>query len=450
MALSVVAIVGRPNVGKSSLLNALARQRISIVEETAGVTRDRISTIIEKDDQFFELVDTGGIGIVDHDNLTYHVEDQINLALDQADLVVFVVDIREGITVLDRQVADMLRKKKLKVLLVANKADSYEWNNMAGEFCKLGFDEPICVSAEHGRNCEELVEYILYNLKGLDTTRPEDTEMKVAVVGKRNAGKSTFINSLAGEERVIVSEVAGTTRDAVDVRIERDGKTMLVIDTAGVRKKSKITDGSNSIEYYSYIRATQSIQRADVVMLFIDATLPISQVDKKLASFIATNYKPCIIVINKWDLVKENSLTDDYADYIDKIMPGLAYAPISFVTAKDGKNVHSLMDLSRQLYKQAKTKIPTAKINKAIRSITEGRVPSARRKVGGLPKFYYGTQVATSPPTILMFVNKVEFIDENYRRFLVNRLRDILPFSEIPIRILVRSRGDSESEPKEV
>lgn len=430
-------------MGKSSLLNALAGRPISIVDPTAGVTRDRVSTIVELEDRYFELIDTGGYGIEDQDDLTEHVEGQIARAIDQAQIILFVVDIREGIAALDRQVAELLRRPELRVLLVANKADSQSLENQRGEFFALGYGEPICVSALHGRNRTELVERVLKELSGLDTARPQEEMMKLAVVGKRNVGKSSFINSLAGEERVIVSEVPGTTRDAIDVRIEKDGHTILAIDTAGVRKKARMAE--ENIEFYSYTRATRSIRRADVVLMFLDATSEISQVDKKLASYISEEYKPCIIVVNKWDLAKDRATTEQYHEYIDKLLPGLSYAPISFITATEGKNIQSLLDLARQLHKQSTTRVSTGQLNRAVKTITEERVPSARRKVG-LPRVYYSTQVATTPPTIVLFVNKPDLIDENYQRFFVNRLRDLLPFSEVPIRLLLRPHRKEKEE----
>ena len=443
MALPIVAIVGRPNVGKSSLFNALAGRRISIVEPTAGVTRDRISAVVELDEFYFELVDTGGYGIEDHDNLTEHVESQINVAIRQADLVLFMVDIREGITPLDRKVAELLRKQKLTVLRVANKAESRSLDPGAGEFYALGFDTPICVSAQHGRNRQEVLETIIELLADYQSDRPVDTTMKLAVVGKRNVGKSTFINSLAGEDRMIVSEVPGTTRDAVDVCFEKDGHRFLAIDTAGVRKKTKMAQ--NSIEFYSHTRALASIRRADVVLLFLDSTQEISQVDKHLARDISNEYKPCIIVINKWDLAKDRADTQAYHEYIDKLLTGLSYAPICFITASEGKNVQALVDLARHLHKQAGTLVTTAKLNKTLQAITAKRAPAARQKTG-LPKIYYGTQVAVYPPTLLLFVNNPDAIDENYRRYLINRLRDVLPYPEVPIRLLIRHHRDSQPE----
>jgi len=437
MALPVVAIVGRPNVGKSSLFNALARKMISIVEPTAGVTRDRISTIIDFDDCYFELVDTGGFGIEDHDNLTEHVEAQIAQALEQAQLVLFLVDIQAGITPLDQKMTQLLRAHTLPTVIVANKADSPKQDTQAAEFFALGFDEPYCVSALHGRNLQDLRAAIIEKLPADNAERPADNAMKIAVIGKRNVGKSTFTNSLTGEYRVIVSEVPGTTRDAVDVRFEKDGRSFIAIDTAGIRKKGKMV--ASSIDFYSYTRALRSIRRADVVLLLLDAIAEISQVDKKVARTVVDHYKPCIIVVNKWDLAKDRATTEQYAEYINLLLTGLSYAPISFITATEGKNVQSLLDLAGALYKQAHAAVTTGQLNKALTAITAERTPSARRKVG-LPKIYYGTQVAQSPPTLMLFVNNPSFLDENYQRFLINRLRDLLPFPEVPIRLLLRPR----------
>ena len=440
MELPIVSIVGRPNVGKSSLLNILAKERISIVEDTPGVTRDRVSAVIEMDGKYFELVDTGGYGIEDHDNLTEHVESQIMSALVQSDVVLFVVDIRSGVLPLDVKVAQLLRKEKLDVILVANKSDSPDLDSNSGEFYKLGFGEPLCISALHARRRQELVEEILDKLKEHNTAKPQDEVMKIAVVGKRNVGKSTFINSLAGEERVIVSDVAGTTRDAVDIRFEKDNRTFVVIDTAGVRKKNKMND-ANGIEFYSYTRAISSIKKADVSLFFVDAAEPISQVDKKLARFIIDNHKPVIIVVNKWDLAKDRAATEEYSEYFDKVLPGLNYAPICFITAKEKKNINSLIDLASNIFKQTRTRVTTGKINKHLKEITAERSPSVRKKIG-FPKIYYGTQVAVNPPTLLLFVNNPDRIDENYQRFLINRLRDVMPWGEVPIRLLLRARNE--------
>ncbi len=456
MALPVVAIVGRPNVGKSSLFNALAGQLISVVEPTAGVTRDRVSTIIGKDDKYFELVDTGGYGIVDADNLGKQIEGQILAAIDSAALVLFMVDIRDGLVPLDETIARLLRTKgrrtkddgrgmmderrsvphpssivPLNVIGVANKADTARLFSAAAEFTKLGFGEFLCVSAKNNINKSVLLEQIFEKIAAFETDKPAQPIMKIAIVGKQNVGKSTLVNAIVGQQRVIVSETPGTTRDAVDVRFEKDGKTIVVIDTAGVRKKGSIKE---SIEFYSYSRAMRSIGRADVVLLMLDATAPLSQVDKKLAKSITDHHKSCIIIVNKWDLAKDFAATEDYKDYLTKMLPGLKYTPIAFTTAIQAKNIQSVLDLTVEIFKQAMTWIPTGKLNKAFEILKEEQISSSS---GKKPKIYYATQIAVNPATILMFVNRPDLFDANYQRFIVNRLRLMLPLDEVPIRLLV-------------
>jgi GTP-binding protein len=443
MSLPVVAIIGRPNVGKSSLLNALAGQMISIVEPTAGVTRDRVSTIIGRDRQYFELVDTGGYGIVDSDRLSEHIEQQIHQAIESANLVLFMVDIRDGVVPLDEKIARLLRKHNLDIIGVANKADTAKMFPAAGEFSRLGFGEFLCISAKNNLNKAVLLDMIFDKIAHLESDRPTEPAMKIAIVGKRNAGKSTLVNAMVGSERVIVSETPGTTRDAVDVRFEKDGKTIIAIDTAGVRQKTRMAH--DSIEFYSYVRATHSIQRADVVLFLIDAAVPVSQIDKKLAKFIAEEHKSCIIVVNKWDLAKDSAATADYEDYLTKLLPGLKYAPLAFTTATEGKNIQSVLDLAAEIFKQTTTWIPTTRLNKAFESIKQEKTSASRGGKKARPKIYYATQVAVNPITILMFVNKPELFEENYRRFIVNRLRYILPIDEVPIRLLARTHRTEKS-----
>jgi len=437
LALPVVTIVGRPNVGKSSLLNVISGKMISIVEPTAGVTRDRVSAIVDVDDRFFELIDTGGYGIVDVEDLTGHVEHQIHLAIEASDVVLFVVDIRDGIMPLDVEMARMLRKADLNVILVANKADTATLMGGGGEFTRLGHGEPICVSAANIVNKAVLLEKIVEELEHLPKETPEKAAMKIAIVGKRNVGKSTFVNSIVGEDRVIASEVAGTTRDAVDVRFERDGQKFLVIDTAGVRKKRKMAD---DIEFYGYTRALRSINRADVVLFMMDATSKIAQADKKLAHSICDEYKACIIVVNKWDLAVDYANTDDYADYITEMLPALRFTPIAFTTATDGKNIQSVLDLSTEIFKQASADIPTALLNKAIETINTKRIAGSKKK-RGMPRILYGTQVAKLPISILLFVNHPELFDDNYMRYATNQFRDMIGIEEVPIRLMLRARG---------
>ena len=314
---------------------------------------------------------------------------------------------------------------------VANKADSAKMFTAASEFSSLGFGEFLCISAINNLNKAVLLDTIFDKLVHVETSKPAKPAMKLAIVGKRNVGKSTLLNAMVGSERVIVSETPGTTRDSVDVRFEKDGKTIIAIDTAGIRKKSKMTD---SIEFYSYIRATQSICRADVVLFLIDATEPVSQVDKKLAGYIAQEYKSCIIVINKWDLAKKSAVTGDYEQYLTKLLPGLRYAPIAFTTATEAKNVQSVLDLASEIFKQTTRRISTAKLNKAFEAIKAERLGTAR----GRPRIYYATQIAKNPITIVMFVNNPKLFDDSFRRFIINRLRELLPIDEVPIRLLAR------------
>jgi len=442
MAVPVVAIVGRPNVGKSSLLNSIARRMISIVDPTAGVTRDRVSTLCEVDDRYFELVDTGGYGIEDQDDLTEHIERQIHFAIAQADLVLFVVDVRDGAMPLDVKVAKMLRPYHDRVLIVANKADEPNRTYETSDFIRLGYGEPLPISAQHHHNRTALLEIIAARFESADGAAPPEPVMKVAVVGRQNTGKSTMINAIAGQEHVIVSEIPGTTRDAVDLRFEKDGRAFVAIDTAGVRRKSKWGD---PIEFYGYTRVLKSITRADVSVLMIDATQPITSVDKRLANLISDELKPCVLVINKWDLAKDRGDTDSYDDYLLKMLPGVDYAPIVFTSAKDNQNVDAVIDTAWSLFGQSHMRVGTGKLNAALRAALDERGPSTRRG-SKPPKIYYATQVAVSPPTIVLFVNHPSRVHTNYQRYLLNKMQAMLPFQEVPIRLLFRaSRGKDDA-----
>ena len=438
MSLPIVAIVGRPNVGKSSLFNWLSGKRISIVDQTAGVTRDRVSTVVEFGDRFWELMDTGGMGIVDIDNLTDDVERQIQVAITDAAVVVFVVDIREGVAPLDQDVAVRLRAINKPVVFVANKADTEKLSTGGGEFHRLGFGEPVLVSADQKLGKPELFEAILAKLPP-DTGElpPVDPALKLAIVGRRNVGKSTFINSLAAADRVIVSEVPGTTRDSIDVRFERDGKSFLAIDTAGVRKKTSM---ATDIEFYSAHRAERSIRRADVVVHFFDARHRIGRVDKQLAGYILENHRPAIFVVNKWDLVKDSMETERMGNYIRSVFPMLEHVPIAFITAKVGKNVLRLLQLAIQLHKQSGTRVGTGDLNRAIRQAVETNPPVMRSSKQ--PKIFYATQIGTHPPAIVLFTNGPELFEDPYLRYLTKVLRDTFPFGEVAIKIVLRAKGE--------
>jgi GTP-binding protein len=440
VALPIVAIVGRPNVGKSSLFNALANRRIAIVDPTAGVTRDRVAAPIELESGFFELIDTGGMGNEDEDNLTALIEGQITQAINQASLILFVVDIRAGVTPLDEHVSERLRGANKPVILVANKCDTPRVEAQMPELYSLGWGTPMCVSAQHRRGRNELFDAIRDNLPDLSAEPPPaDVRMKLAIVGRRNTGKSTFINSLAKQERMIVSEVAGTTRDSVDVYFESDGHRFMAIDTAGVRRKKSL---ASDVEFYSLARAERSIRRADVVLLFLDAQLKISKVDKKLAEYILEENKPAIFVVNKWDLLAPLP-TGEFATYLRKTFPSLEHVPIAFITAKEGRNVHALLNLAQTLHKQSSRRIGTGDLNRVLRETMEANPPPMR--FNRRPKVNYATQVATNPPTLVLFTNGPELFDDSYRRYLIKAFRDKFDFAEIAIKLYIRrkTRGDA-------
>lgn len=436
VSVPVVAIVGRPNVGKSSLFNWLAGRRIAIVDPTAGVTRDRIAALVPIDSRFVELVDTGGIGVSDVDNLTEQIEQQIAAALDQAHVILFVVDGRAGMMGLDEEVARRLRHVNKPIVCVANKCDTESLDPQAAEFYRLGFGKVICVSAQQNRNRSQLLRLIQQRLPAAEELEgePKDVALKLAIVGRRNTGKSTFINCLAQSERVIVSEVPGTTRDSIDVRFERDGLSFLAIDTAGVRKKKSL---QNDIEFYSLHRAERSIRRADVVLLFLDASQPISKVDKQLAEYILEQHKPAIFVVNKWDL-KRPMPTSKMGDYIRRTFPSLDFMPIAFVTATSGRNVHAVLNLAQHLHKQASARIGTGDLNRVLRQALEETPPPLRQN--RRPKVYYATQAGSNPPTIVLFTNGPELFDNTYQRYLVKTIRDRLHFNDVPIRLYLRRR----------
>jgi GTP-binding protein len=441
VSLPIVAIVGRPNVGKSALFNWLAGKRISIVDPTAGVTRDRVSTVVQWADRYFEIMDTGGMGIVDIDNLTADVEQQIQFAIESAAVVVFVVDVRDGIVPLDEEVAARLRVVNKPVVFVANKADTDKLATLGGEFPRLGYGEPILVSAEQKLGKQDLFDAIVKKLPpDAGELPPSDPALKLAIVGRRNVGKSTFINSLAEANRVIVSEVPGTTRDSIDVRFERDGKSFVAIDTAGVRKKATL---ANDVEYYSSHRAERSVRRADVVLQFFDARHRIGRVDKQLAGYILEHNKPAIFVINKWDLVKDVMDMEKMGKYVRATFPMLDHVPIAFVTAKKGKNVLRLLQLAIQLHKQAGTRIGTGDLNRAVREAVEKNAPTMNNSKQ--PKVFYATQIGVHPPTIVLFTNGPELFEDTYLRYLKKELRDSFPFPEVAIKLLLRAKGEGTS-----
>jgi GTP-binding protein len=379
------------------------------------------------------VIDTGGLGIVDRDDLGPHVEAQVDTALKGADLVLFLVDVRDGLTPPDKQVAKLLRGADVPVQLVINKAEGggFEWE--AESFHALGVGgEPIVISAQNGEGIGDLRQCMADHLPGAPEEKPSQTPlMKIAVVGRRNAGKSTLVNYLAGEERMIVSEIEGTTRDAVDVVFERDGETFTVIDTAGIRKRSKLED---AIEFYSDARSLKTIRRADVVILLFDVTRKLSSIEKNLARYAIDRYKPTILAANKWDLV-EGQTPESFREYLDAQVPGLGFAPIVFLSAKEGLRADDLIDVARDLFEQGQQRVSTGDLNQVLERALEARQPSSK---GYRARVKYATQAEVSPPTFVLFVNDKRHIGKDWLRYLTNRLREELPFHEVPLRIVLK------------
>lgn len=430
----IVSIVGRQNVGKSSLLNALARKRISIVDPMPGVTRDRVSALITHGGKLFECVDTGGMGLDRLNAFSDKVEAQILKAIEQSKVVLFVTDVQAGLTSFDREIAAMLRRYSVPVVPVVNKADNDRFRAAAVEFADIGFGDPLPVSAVHRLGIPDLLDQIASRLPEGAAVAASTEPLKIAIVGKRNVGKSSFINALAGEERVIVSEIPGTTRDAVDVIIQKEGKVVTLIDTAGLRKKSKVAD---SVEFFSHVRTAEAILRADVVLFMVDVTEEITQIDKKIAKQIEMEYKPTVVVLNKWDKVGKIEATK-FMQYISKTLPALAFAPASVTSALEGTNIWSTIEVAEDLAAQAATMVPTHRLNEAVEKAQRRR--SLPLKGSRVAKIYYATQVDAKPPHLLLFVNDHRLFGADTRRFLLRVLQEELPFKEIPIHLSFRNR----------
>ncbi|MCW8131525.1 MAG: ribosome biogenesis GTPase Der [Planctomycetota bacterium] len=428
-----VALVGRPNVGKSSLFNALLKMEISITDARAGTTRDRVLHPISFNGRGCDLLDTGGIGIVDKQDLSDLVERQIDAAIEHATIFVLVVDAKEGLTPLDKQVAARLRKLGRPMVLAANKSEGREASLSAGEFASLGLEPIVQTSALHRLGLDDLGDAIAEHLPE-DSDKPPDYEgiPKIAVVGRRNVGKSSFVNALARQNRAIVSDVAGTTRDAVDLLMQKDSRDFVIIDTAGLRR---MKEPEGPVEFFAQVRTERAIRRADVVMLMLDHKEGVSTTDRKTVELITEHFKPCVIVVNKWDEVR-GVATGDYLNYVAERLPGLRHAPVCFTSAKNGSRCWQTIDVALELYDLSHTHVPTPVLNKAVERAEFEHEPPAKK--GRKPRLLYGVQVGAAPPTFVVHCRHPDQIDDKYRKYLDNRLREILGLDEVPLRIFLR------------
>jgi GTP-binding protein len=432
----IVAIIGRQNVGKSTLLNRLAGKRISIVEDLPGTTRDRVFTDVSWNDKTFTLVDTGGLELGMRTEIDLGVKEQISQAMLEADAIIFMVDVKDGVMPADTEIADLVRRLKKPTLLVANKADNDKLETQAVEFYKLGLGEPFVISAYHGRSTAELIEKIISMLPESTPSLDESDLMKVAIVGKPNVGKSMLLNAILGKERVIVSDVPGTTRDAIDTQLDFMGKHVLLIDTAGIKKRGQIETG---IEQYSVIRSMRAIDRCDVALLVLDATEMFSAQDTHIAGYIQQAVKGIVIIVNKWDLVSgENQAI--WAENTRKQFKFMAYAPVMFLSAKFGKGVGEVMPQAYQVYQERIKQIPAAELRGVIRdAIASHNLPRKGKMMLSVKSV---TQTDINPPTFTFQVNSIKLVHFSYKRFLENKLRESFGFNGTPLRLEFKAGGD--------
>ena len=442
MAKPIIAIVGRPNVGKSTLFNKLIGERRAIIEDTPGVTRDRIYGEGEWCGKSFVVIDTGGIEPKTNDVILKQMRLQAEIAIDTADVIIFMCDVRTGLVADDREIAVMLKKSGKPVVVAVNKADSvgavpFEFY----EFYELGFDkDPIAISSTHGSGTGDLLDAVLVELPADAGTAEEDDSIKVAVIGKPNAGKSSLINRLLGEERLIVSDIAGTTRDAIDTQVACAYGKYTFIDTAGLRRKARVED---VIEKYSVLRAHMAVERADVCLLVIDATAGITEQDEHIAGIAHEAGKACIIVVNKWDAVeKDNDSVSEFTKKIYNALSYMTYAPILFVSALTGQRLQKLFEHINYVNEQAKLRISTGMLNDMLGDATAKVQPPSDK--GKRLKIYYMTQASVAPPTFVIFANSIELFHFSYQRYIENCLRETFGFRGTPVRIIIRERGDKE------
>ncbi|MTI61112.1 MAG: ribosome biogenesis GTPase Der [Firmicutes bacterium] len=437
MAKPVVAIVGRPNVGKSTLFNRLAGNRISIVEGEPNITRDRVYADISWLNNAFIMVDTGGLEPSNDDLIKNKIKYQAEIAMNEAELILFIVDGKSGITTTDQEIAQLLRRTNKKVILVVNKVDDFtNAEQLKWDFYSLGFDEPVPISAEHGKNTGDLLDIIVDNLPHVPEDNERDDLLNIAIIGKPNVGKSSLVNYIVGDERVIVSDIPGTTRDAIDTIVEKNGVKYNLIDTAGLRRKSRVKE---AVEYYSVLRTIRAVERAEASLMLIDATEGITSQDKKIVGYAHESGKAIVIGVNKWDLVdKDNKLMEDYRDEIYYQLKFLNYAPVTFISALTGERVDEVIKLLEYSIDQNNMRIKTGVLNEVLEEAILLREPPAVK--GRRLKLYYATQVGIKPPTFVLFVNNPDLMHFSYQRYLDNTLRKAFGFIGTSIRIKLKSR----------
>lgn len=437
MSKPIVAIVGRPNVGKSTLFNVLAGEKIAIVKDTPGVTRDRIYADVTWLDHQFALIDTGGIEPNTNDVILSHMREQAEIAIDMADVIIFMTDVRQGVIDADYNVADMLRKAGKPVILVVNKVDNFDkYSADVYEFYNLGIGEPIPIAAAGKLGIGDMLDKVLEELKYHNTEEEEDERPKIAIIGKPNVGKSSLINRITGENRVIVSDIAGTTRDAIDTDVTWNGKEYIFIDTAGLRRKNKIKE---ELERYSIIRAVAAVERADVVIMMIDATEGVTEQDAKIAGIAHDRGKGMIIAVNKWDAIEKDTHTaNKFTEDIRVILSFVPYASVIYISAKSGQRIGRLFDMLDSVIQNHQLRVATGVLNEILTEAVAMQQPPTDK--GKRLKLFYMTQVSVKPPTFVIFVNDKKLMHFSYERYIENKIREAFGFAGTPIKIFTRER----------
>jgi len=436
MTKPVVAIVGRPNTGKSTLLNRIVKRPVAITEDLPGTTRDRNMADVTWEGVEFTLVDTGGLEIEPRSTIARGVKTQVETAINEADVIVDVVDAIDGVTPVDSEIADILRRANKPVLLAANKADNNRLETEALEFWELGLGEPLAISAHHSRGIAELLDKIIELLPSHPPAEIKPESIKVAIVGRPNVGKSMLLNTLIGDERAIVDDAPGTTRDAIDTPFDFNGQSMLLIDTAGIRRRGKVERG---VEQYSVVRTFRAIDRADIVLLVLDATEMVTSQDTHIAGYIQEAYKGIILIVNKWDLIEEKDIAG-WNKTVKNEFKFASYAPILYTSAKSGQGVDRIMPQVSQIYRERLKRLSTSAVNNVIQeAVTAHNRPTSQ---GKQLKIFYATQAEANPPTFVFFTNDARLVHFSYQRFLENRLRQAFGFAGTPLRLIFKTRGE--------